>query len=52
MRNPVTDLTTMIGVSDIEDWVAFEAGVTSTSSRYMHHVSSPSPSPIPDWEQE
>ena len=27
MRNPVTDLTTMIGTSDIEDWVAFEGGV-------------------------
>ena len=25
MRNPVTDLTTMLGTTDIEDWVAFEA---------------------------
>eukprot|EP00808_Paulinella_micropora_P032156 g71070.t1 len=27
LRNPVTDLTTMLGTSDIEDWVAYEAGL-------------------------
>ena len=26
MRNPVTDLTTMVGTSDIEDWVVYEGG--------------------------
>ena len=36
MRNPVTDLTTMLGTTDIEDWVAFET--VSVRDRVVLHV--------------
>lgn len=33
MRNPVTNLSTMIGISDIEDWIVYECGLGSMEER-------------------
>lgn len=33
MRNPVTNLPLLLGTSDIEDWVVFEAGLGTEAER-------------------
>ena len=33
MRNPVTNLTTMLGTTDIEDWIVYECGLATEEER-------------------